>query len=35
MSDTLPPLSGGCLCGRVRYAAAPTHRDGYYCHCRM
>ena len=35
MSDTLPPLSGGCLCGRVRYAAAPTDRDGYYCHCRM
>lgn len=29
------PLSGGCLCARVRYEATPTHRDGYYCHCRM
>jgi len=28
-------LSGGCLCGQVRYEARPTHRDGYYCHCRM
>ena len=35
MSDPLPPLSGGCLCGQVRYEARPTHRDGYYCHCRM
>jgi len=32
---TLPPLSGGCLCGAVRYRATPDHRDGYYCHCRM
>jgi hypothetical protein len=32
---TLPPLLGGCLCGRVRYRATPDHRDGYYCHCRM
>ena len=31
----LPPLEGGCLCGRVRYRATPDHRDGYYCHCRM
>ena len=28
-------LSGGCLCGQVRYTAAPSHREGYYCHCRM
>jgi len=39
MSDTavknLPPLTGGCLCGGVRYEATPDHRDGYYCHCRM
>ena len=38
MTDTtapLTPLSGGCLCGAVRYEATPTHRDGYYCHCRM
>ncbi|KQU81469.1 MULTISPECIES: GFA family protein [unclassified Rhizobacter] len=29
------PLEGGCLCGRVRYRAAPEKREGYYCHCRM
>jgi hypothetical protein len=34
-TPSLPPLPGGCLCGRVRYTARPTHRDGYYCHCRM
>ncbi|MEP7296241.1 MAG: GFA family protein [Burkholderiales bacterium] len=28
-------LAGGCLCGAVRYEARPTHREGYYCHCRM
>jgi hypothetical protein len=35
MSDQLPALQGGCLCGAVRYEARPDHRDGYYCHCRM
>ncbi len=32
---SLPPLTGGCLCGSVRYEARPQHREGYYCHCRM
>ena len=32
---TLPPVEGGCLCGALRYRAAPDHREGYYCHCRM
>jgi len=32
---SLPPLTGGCLCGSVRYEARPDHREGYYCHCRM
>jgi len=34
-ASSLPALTGGCLCGAVRYRAAPDHRDGYYCHCRM
>jgi len=34
-STTLAPLTGGCLCGSVRYEARPDHREGYYCHCRM
>ena len=32
---TPPPVEGGCLCGALRYRATPTHREGYYCHCRM
>jgi hypothetical protein len=32
---TLAPVEGGCLCGAVRYVARATHREGYYCHCRM
>jgi hypothetical protein len=35
VETALPALSGGCLCGAVRYRATPDHRDGYYCHCRM
>jgi hypothetical protein len=31
----LPALTGGCLCGRVRYEAKTDQREGYYCHCRM
>lgn len=34
-ASNLSALSGGCLCGAVRYDARPDHRDGYYCHCRM
>jgi hypothetical protein len=30
-----PALSGGCLCGAVRYEARPATAEGYYCHCRM
>lgn len=31
----MPVLTGGCLCGAMRYTASPTHRGGYDCHCRM
>ena len=34
MNDAIV-LSGGCLCGSVRYEARPESREGYYCHCRM
>ena len=28
-------LSGGCMCGKVRYAAEIDSDDAYLCHCRM
>lgn len=28
-------LTGGCQCGRVRYAATIENDDAYLCHCRM
>lgn len=27
--------TGGCLCGRVRFAAEIARDDAYLCHCRM
>ena len=27
-------VSGGCLCGAVRYDARPRPESAYYCHCR-
>ena len=35
LEGSFPPLTGGCLCGAVRYQATPDHRDGDCCHCRM
>lgn len=28
-------MTGGCACGRVRYAATIHDHDAYLCHCRM
>ena len=28
-------MSGGCACGRVRYAATIHDDEAYLCHCRM
>lgn len=28
-------MTGGCACGRVRYAATIRDHDAYLCHCRM
>ena len=28
-------MTGGCACGRVRYAVTSHNEDAYLCHCRM
>ena len=28
-------MTGGCQCGRVRYAVEIDSDDAYFCHCRM
>lgn len=28
-------MSGGCACGRVRFAASVANDEAYLCHCRM
>lgn len=28
-------MSGGCMCGRIRYTATIDSDDAYLCHCRM
>ncbi len=35
MRDTAKTVTGGCLCGKVRYEAQVFLKSGYYCHCRM
>lgn len=32
MSDE---MKGGCMCGKIRYAAEVENDDAYLCHCRM
>jgi hypothetical protein len=28
------PVTGGCLCGAVRYESQEAPTEGYFCHCR-
>ena len=28
-------VTGGCMCGRIRYWATIENDDAYLCHCRM
>lgn len=32
---TLQTMTGGCLCGRVRYTAQADPAEAYLCHCKM
>ena len=34
MTDKTLPITGGCLCGAVRYEATEPPQEGGYCHCR-
>ena len=34
-ATTAEEMTGGCLCGRVRYRVAVDDHDAYLCHCRM
>ncbi len=35
MDQATTRVTGGCLCGTVRYEAEVYLGSGYYCHCRM
>ena len=35
MTDQPRRVTGGCLCGDVRYEAYVFLKSGYYCHCTM
>ena len=35
MRDMPKNVTGGCLCGNVRYEAEVFLKSGYYCHCRI
>ncbi len=28
------PITGGCMCGAIRYEASEPPIEVYYCHCR-
>ena len=35
MTDKTMPITGGCMCGAIRYEATEPPQQGGYCHCRM
>src|SRR5262245_57592987 len=35
MKEQATKVTGGCLCGSVRYEAEVFLGDAHYCHCRM
>ena len=35
MADEPEPITGGCMCGAVRYESTKPPVGGSYCHCRM
>ncbi len=35
MRDMTKNVTGGCLCGKVRYEAQVFLKSGNYCHCRI
>jgi hypothetical protein len=35
MKEQPKKVTGGCLCGKVRYEAQVFLKSGYYCHCRI
>jgi hypothetical protein len=35
LANPTVPVTGGCLCGAVRYESAAPPIAGFYCHCTM
>lgn len=35
MNNEITKVTGGCLCGRIRYEAEVFLRNGYICHCTI
>ncbi len=35
MTDKTMPITGGCICGAIRYEATEPPPEVGYCHCRM
>ena len=35
MSDKTMPITGGCMCGAIRYEATEHPQETGYCHCSM